>query len=82
CFQASSQYYPPILDNGLDHLLRRKRRELRTMLRDNDLELTQSEINSTVLFLAGTEEFSRETAMREVLFIRKNSTRIPVFPVR
>lgn len=82
CFQASSQYYPPILDNGLDHLLRHKRRELRTVLRENNIELTQSEINSTVLFLAGTEEFSRETAMKEVLFIRKNGTRVPVFPAR
>lgn len=80
CLQAASQYYPPILDNGLDHLLRKKRKELRTMLRENDIELTQSEINSAVLYLAKTEEFGRETAMKEVVFIKKTGKRIPVFP--
>ena len=79
CSLANAQYYPPVLDNGMDHVLREKRKQIPTLLRDNDIRLTQAQINSGILYRAATDEFRQTMDEEWVFFIKEGKTRRPVF---
>jgi radical SAM superfamily enzyme YgiQ (UPF0313 family) len=79
CSLANAQYYPPVLDNGLDHQLREQRKLIAQMLAGNGVHLTQSAINSGIMYRAATEKF-RETMDGEwVFFIKEGKSRKPLF---
>ena len=79
CLQAESQYYPPMLDNGMDDRLRKERKSLGKTLREHDGTLTQSQINSSVLFRAKTKRFAETIGYENVLFIKYGNRRVPTF---
>lgn len=77
CLQAASQYYPPLLDNGRDDLLRKERKNIGKKLRDHGITLTQSQVNSSILFRAKTEQFAATSGYEQALFIKQGTRRVP-----
>ncbi|MFA6810446.1 MAG: hypothetical protein WCR47_05235, partial [Desulfoplanes sp.] len=72
-------YYPPVLDNGLDHQLREQRKQIAHMLTARGVHLTQAAINNGIMYKAATTEFGETMDEEWVFFIKQGKSRKPLF---
>ena len=79
CSLANAQYYPPVLDNGQDHVLREKRKQIPQLLKEHAIQLTQAQINSGIMYRAKTAEFLETMEAEWVFFIKQDKKRTPLF---
>ncbi|MDD2218816.1 MAG: DUF4080 domain-containing protein [Desulfoplanes sp.] len=79
CSLANAQYYPPVLDNGLDHQLREQRKQISQMLTAHGVHLTQSAINNGIMYKAATTEFGETMDKEWAFFIKQGKSRKPLF---
>ena len=79
CSLANAQYYPPVLDNGQDHAVREKRKQIVPLLNENGIHLHQSQINNGIMYRAGTDEFRKTMDEEWVFFLKEGKKRSPIF---